>query len=134
MASIRKDIQVGASAWDAWDALRDYGAVHERVAPGFVTETRLDGHDRIVTFITGSTARERLVTVDDQRRRLVYTVVEGALGASHHQASVEVLDAADGSAGCWVAWTTDVLPDELAPVVAALMEQGTAAIVRALAE
>lgn len=134
MASISKDIQVGASARDAWDALRDYGAVHERVAPGFVMETRLDGRDRIVTFVTGSTARERLVTVDDQRRRLVYTVVEGALGASHHQASVEVLDPADGSAGCRLAWITDVLPDELAPVVAALMEQGAAAIVRGLAE
>jgi len=133
MASICKEIQVGVAPADAWEALRDYGAVHERVAPGFVTDTRVDGDDRIVTFVTGSTARERLVTVDDQRRRLVYTVVDGPLGATHHQASVEVLDAAEGSGGCRLVWITDVLPARLAPVVDALMEQGAAAIVRALA-
>lgn len=133
MASIRKDIQVGAAPRDAWDALRDYGAVHERVAPGFVTDVGLDGDDRIVTFANGAVARERLVTVDDERRRLVYTVVDGPLGSTHHQATVEVLDAVEGSAGCRLAWTTDVLPDHLAPVIDGMMEQGAAAIARALA-
>lgn len=132
MASIHKDIKVGTAPQDAWDALRDYGAVHERVAPGFVTDTRLDDDDRIVTFANGAVARERLVTVDDERRRLVYTVVDGPLGAAHHQASVEVLDVVEGSAGCRLVWTTDVLPDELAPVIDGMMEQGAAAITRAL--
>ena len=63
-------------------ALRDFGAVHQRVAPGFVTATRLDGDDRVVTFFTGAEARERLVSVDDARRRLVYTVVESQLGSA----------------------------------------------------
>src|SRR5688572_3040305 len=126
MASILKDIQVGTTAQNAWDALRDYGAVHERVAPGFVTDARLDGDDRIVTFVNGAVARERLVTVDEERRRLVYTVVDGPLGATHHQASVEVLDAAGRVTGCHVAWTTDVLPEHLAPVIDGMMEQGAA--------
>lgn len=133
MASIRRDIQVGTAAQDAWDALRDYGAVHERVAPGFVTDVVLDGDDRIVTFANGAVARERLVTVDDEHRRLVYTVVDGPLGATHHQASVEVLDAAEVSAGCRLVWTTDVLPDHLAPMIDGMMEKGGAAIARALA-
>jgi len=132
MASIHKDIHVGAAPGDAWEAVRDYGAVHERLAPGFVTDTVLDGDDRIVTFVTGSVARERLIGVDEARRRLVYTVVDGALGAVHHQASVEVV-ATDGSHGCRLLWTTDVLPNELAPVVDALMDQGATAIRRALA-
>ena len=134
MASIRKDLQVGASPAAAWDALRDYGAVHERVAPGFVTDTRLEGEDRIVTFVTGAVARERLVTADNERRRLVYSVVDGPLALLHHQASVEVLDAGQGFSGSWLVWTTDVLPDAVAPVVDGLMEQGAAAIARALAE
>ena len=132
MASIHQDIQVGVPPEQAWDALRDFGAVHQRVAPGFVTATRLDGDDRVVTFFTGDVARERLVSVDDARRRLVYTVVESQLGLLHHQASVEVLDG-DGAAGCRLAWTADVLPDEIAPVVGGLMEQGAAAIARAMA-
>ena len=57
MASIHKDIQVGAAPRDAWEAFRDYGAVHERLAPGFVADTELDGDDRIVRareIITGA--------------------------------------------------------------------------------
>ena len=133
MASIHQDIPVGVTPEEAWAALRDFGAVHERVAPGFVTDTRLDGDDRIVTFFTGAWARERLVSVDDDRRRLVYSVVESELGLLHHHASVEVLDADDGAHRCRLAWTADVLPDEIAPVVGGLMEHGAAAIARAMA-
>jgi hypothetical protein len=132
MASIRKEITVRAEPATAWDALRDFGAVHERVAPGFVVESRCEGPDRIVTFASGAQARERLVTLDDERRRVVYTVVDGPLGAAHHQASVEVLEDDDGSGGCRLIWITDVLPDRLAAPIDGMMEQGAAAIVRAL--
>jgi hypothetical protein len=132
MASIRKVIPLGAGPQDAWEALCDFGAVHERVAPGFVTGLRWDGDDRIVTFANGAEAQERLVSADDGLRRLVYAVVRSDMGFTHHQASVEVLDAAAGAAGCRLAWTTDLLPDELAPVVDGLMDEGAAAIARAL--
>jgi hypothetical protein len=131
MASIRKNIRVGASSEKAWDALRDFGAVHERVAPGFVTDSRVDGQDRIVTFVTGAVARERLVSLDDDRRRLVYSVTEGPLGLVHHQSSVEVLEGTDGP-GCRLIWTTDLLPDDAASVIESMMEQGAATIARTL--
>jgi hypothetical protein len=131
MASIRKDIDVGVTPGEAWAALRDYGAVHERVAAGFVVDSRLDGPDRVLTFAGGAVARERLVAADDDARRLVYSVVEGSLPVTHHQASVEVVGAA-GSDGCRLVWITDVLPDELAPVVDGLMDQGAAAIASTL--
>ncbi len=118
---------------EAWDALRDFGAVHERVAPGFVIDVWLDGNDRIVTFVGGAVARERLITVDDERRRLVYSVVDSPLALTHHQSSVEVLDPEEGSAGCRVVWTTDVLPEAVAPVIDGMMDQGAIAIARALA-
>jgi hypothetical protein len=133
MASIRKDIDVGVTATDAWEALRDYGAVHERIAPGFVVDSRTEGQDRIVTFVSGAVARERLVTLDDEARRLVYSVIDGPLGATHHQASVEVVDPAEGVAGCRLVWITDLLPDELGPTVDGLMEQAAVAMTRALA-
>jgi hypothetical protein len=132
MASIRKVVTVDAGPQDVWEALADFGAVHERVAPGFVTGVRLDGDDRIVTFANGAEARERLVSADEGLRRLVYTVVRSGLGLTHHQASVEVLDAPAGTAGCRVVWTTDILPDEVAPVVSRLMDEGAAAIARTL--
>ena len=132
MASIYREISVGATAAEAWDALRDFGAVHERVAAGFVTGATVDGDDRVVTFFSGAQARERLVTVDDERRRLVYTVVDGPLGATHHQAAVEVRDGAEGSEGCRLVWITDVLPDALGPAIDGMMEKGAAAIARTL--
>jgi hypothetical protein len=133
MASLRKDIRLGVAPPEAWAALRDFGAVHQRVVPGFVTDAALDGDDRIVTFATGVVVRERLVALDDERRRLVYTVVESSLGLEHHQASVEVLEPAPGTGGCSVVWITDLLPEEVAPSVEAFMDQGAAAMARRLA-
>lgn len=129
MATIQKDIQVQATAAEAWDAMADFGAVHKKVVPGFVVECELDGADRVVTFVNGAVARERLVTMDPDRRRLVYTVVDGPLGSTHHQASVEI-DEVKGATV--IRWTTDVLPDGLAGVIEQLMARGAAAIEGAL--
>ena len=53
MASICKDIPISASAAAVWDAVRDFGAVHTRLAPGFVIDTKRDGDVRIVSFANG---------------------------------------------------------------------------------
>src|SRR6202021_3609400 len=74
MASIQRDISINARPEDAWAAVRDFGAVHRRLAPGFVLDAPLDDDARIVTFANGTTARELLVDCDDTRRRLVYAV------------------------------------------------------------
>jgi len=119
MASIRREIPIDAPPARVWDALRDVGALHERVVPGFVVATRLEDGARVVTFGNGMTARELIVDVDDQARRLVWAVVGGRL--THHNASVQVFP--DG-AGSRVVWIADLLPDELAGDIRAMMEQG----------
>jgi hypothetical protein len=43
MATIRKEFSLNVGAKRAWNALRDFGAVHERLVPGFVLDTKLDG-------------------------------------------------------------------------------------------
>ncbi|MCW2989060.1 MAG: hypothetical protein JWM24_1998 [Solirubrobacterales bacterium] len=68
MASIHKEIEIDARPEDVWDALRDWGAIHQRLVPGFVVDARLDGADRIVTFFNGMEARELLVDLDDDAR------------------------------------------------------------------
>ena len=94
MASIYKEIIIDASPADVWDALRDFGALHTRLVPGFVTDTRLDGDARIVTFANGTIAREVLVDCDDTRRRLVYAIVSERI--RQHSASAQVFAEPDG--------------------------------------
>jgi Polyketide cyclase / dehydrase and lipid transport len=132
MGSITKEIDVGASAADVWDALRDFGAVHLRVLPGFVVECETEENERVVTFASGVVLRERLITIDDARRRFVYTVVESPLDLVHHQGSVEAL-ADPGENGCRVVWTTDFLPEEIGPIVESLMSEGAAVMERTFA-
>jgi len=124
MASIHKDIYIDAPADAVWDAIADFGALHTRLVPGFVTDTQLDGDARIVTFANGSVAREILVDCDPARRRLAYAIVSERL--SQHSASVQVI--ADGDARCRVIWTADVLPNEIAPYMDAQMDLGAQAI------
>lgn len=124
MASIRKEIAVEAPADRVWDAIRDVGAVHTRLARGMVRDTRLDGDSRLVTFANGETVRERIVDIDDRSRRLAYAVV--GWRTTHHHASFEVVT--DGESRSRVIWVADLLPDELAGLVDGLMEQGSAAI------
>jgi hypothetical protein len=133
MASIRKIIDVGAAPAAAWDALADFLPVDRRVAPGFVTESVPVDGDRLVTFFNGAQVRERLVSRDAERRRLVYSVVDSAFGFAHHQATVEVCEPEPGGRGARIVWTTDLLPDELAPAIESMMEAGRSAIAAGLA-
>ena len=128
MASIRKDIAVDAPADHVWAALRDIGGVHTRLAQDFVVDTRLEGDSRLVTFANGAVVRERIVDVDDGSRRLAYSAVEWR--ATHHHASFQVF--AEGAERSRIVWIADLLPDDLADLVDAMMEQGSAAIKRTL--
>jgi len=119
MASIRKEIHVDARPEKVWDALRDVGALHARVVPGFVVDTKLEDGARIVTFGNGMVARELIVDVDDAARRVVWAVVGGRF--THHNASVQVFE--DGKSGSRLVWIADLLPDEIAPDIRAMIEQ-----------
>jgi hypothetical protein len=128
MASIHKDIAIDAHPEDVWAAVRDFGAVHQRLAPGFATDARLDGDARIVTFHNGTVARELLVDCDDARRRLVYAVISERV--KHYSASVQV--AADGETCTRMIWIVDVLPNQIAPYIAGQMDQAVLAMQKTL--
>jgi hypothetical protein len=130
MATIRNEVPIVARAQDVWQALRDFGAVHRRVVPGFVVDCRLDGDARVLTFANGLVARERLVDIDDDNRRLVYAVPEGL--AEHYNGSVQVFE--DGPTRCRVEWLIDLLPNTLAPQVSKMAEQGATAMRKTLNE
>jgi hypothetical protein len=131
MATIIKEAVIDARPDDVWAALRDFGALHERLVPGFVVGCRLDGHDtRTVTFFNGAVAREVFIGADDAVRRLAYSVIEGPLGYTHHSASSQVF--ADGEERTRFVWIADLLPGELAARTAELMQHGIGVIKQTL--
>ena len=128
MASIRKKISTKARAEDVWEALRDIGALHTRLAPGFVTNTRLEPGARIVTFGNGMEVRELIVAIDEADRRVVWSAVGGSL--THHNGAAQVRSNADGLTT--VVWIADFLPDEAASTIGNMMEQGMAVMKKTL--
>lgn len=130
MTAIRHEIVIGASPSHIWDVVRDVGAVHRRLLPGRVVDTRLDGAERRLTFPDGHVIRELLVSIDDEARRLAYSVLEGARPAlEYHHASFEVR--AEGERGRLI-WITDVLPESAALEVRIRTEYGLAEMKRAI--
>lgn len=128
MASIHREILVHARPAIAWAALRDVGAIHRRLAPGFVTDVRLEDGARVVTFGNGMVVRELIVDVDDDARRVAWSATGGQL--THHNASAQIV--AEGPGKCRFVWIADVLPHEVAPAMASMIEQGLAVIKQTL--
>jgi hypothetical protein len=124
MASIRREILIDTSPEVVWDAVRDWTALHQRLAPGFVTDCHEEGGDRIVTFFNGAVVRERFISCDDAARRLVWSIVDGPY--AHHNGAAQVFDDQGGRAR--FVWTTDLLPDELGPRTAEMMDHGLGAV------
>lgn len=124
MASITKSVQVARPPSQVWDAVRDWGAVHQRLCPGVLTDCRVEEGARIVTFAGGLVARELIVAVDDEARRLVWAVVGSPL-LTHHNGGMQVVDEGTGSR---IVWTADILPHEAAERVAGFMDLGCAAM------
>jgi carbon monoxide dehydrogenase subunit G len=128
VASIRKSVSINRPADAVWDALRDVGALHTRLVVGFVSDCKLKDGVRTVTFVNGMTVAERIVDVSDRDQRVVWSAT-GSL-FTHHNASAQVR--AVGNEACEVIWIADLLPDEVAPSVADLIEQGLGAMKRTM--
>jgi carbon monoxide dehydrogenase subunit G len=129
MASIYKDIPIDAHPDAVWDAVRDFGAVHRRLNPGFVTDCRLDGNTRIVTFHNGNVVPEEFVDCNEARRRLAYAIV-GREGITHYNGSVQVVG--DGESRSRIIWIIDVLPNDIAPYISGQMDLAAVAMQKTL--
>jgi carbon monoxide dehydrogenase subunit G len=126
--SIRKEIQIEAPPEKVWDAVRDFGALHTRLVPGFVTDCRMDGDDRIVTFANGAVMREVLIDSDDEARRLVWTIVDGPY--RHHNGAAQVFAEGEGSR---FVWTADLLAaDDVVAQTDDAMKMGVATVKKTL--
>jgi hypothetical protein len=118
MATIHKEIVIERSKYLVWDAIRDVGAIHKRLVPGFVVDCKLEGDWRLVTFANGMVARELIVSVADDTCRHSWSARGGSL--THHNASVQVFSEDDKS--CRVVWIADLMPNEAADTIAEMIQ------------
>ena len=117
MATIRKEIRIDRSKEFVWDAIRDVGAIHRRLVPGFVVDCQLEGDWRTVTFVNGLVVRELIVSVDDKTSRHSWSARGGTL--THHNASVQVF--AEGDHQSRVIWIADLMPNEAADEISEMI-------------
>ena len=128
MASIRKEMEIDRSKEFVWDAIRDVGAIHKRLVPGFVVDCKLEGDSRIVTFANGMVARELIVDVDDKTCRHSWSARGEPL--THHNASIQVFSRGDDK--CRVVWIADLMPNEAAETVGEMIQRGLDTMKRTL--
>ena len=129
MASIRREIRIATRPEKVWDAVRDIGNIHKRLVPGFVTDCRMEGDDaRIVTFGNGIVVKEIIVDRDDAAKRLCWSAKSERM--THYNASMQIF--ADGASGAKAVWIADLLPNEAAPAIGAMIDQGMGAMKKTL--
>ena len=128
MGTIQKEIGITRDGSVVWDAIRDVGAIHRRLVPGFVVDCKLEGDSRIITFANGMVVREVIVTVDDETCRHAWSARGEPF--THHNASIQVFT--EGVGKCRVVWIADLLPNEVTDTVEKMMLQGLDAMKRTL--
>lgn len=123
MASVYREIVVEVPASRAWTALQDMGRA-DRLFAGVLVACSLADGVRTVEFANGMVAKERVITVDHERRRVVYSAMNEAF--VHHSAAMQVV--AEGDSRCRFVWTSDVLPEQTADRITPLIDAGCAAV------
>jgi carbon monoxide dehydrogenase subunit G len=126
MASVHRSIHIDAPASQVWSALQDVGALHTKLVPGFVIDCHLEGEARFVTFANEMKVKELIVDVNNEFMRVSWSAVGGRL--THHNASAQVVPS--GAESCEVLWVADLLPHEMAPAIAGMIESGLSAMKR----
>ena len=128
MATVQRELEINQSRSVIWDAVRDVGAIHRRLVPGFVMECTLEGDSRLLTFANGMSIRELIVSVDDRTFRHAWSARGEPF--THHNASLQVC--AQGDNRSRLVWIADLLPDSLADQVGEMMSQGLSVMKKTL--
>ena len=124
MASIHIEKAIDVSADTAWQALRRVAEADALFAP-VLTAAEMHGDTRTVHFRNGPVVHERVVDIDESRRRVAYAALDSPVLTFHH-AAMQIVE--DGPGRCRFVWTTDFLPPDAAPGLRPLIEAGTEAL------
>jgi mxaD protein len=105
--SARAEIDIAKPSDAVWAVVSDFGGLANWVP--VIDSCLLHGADRVVVTERGAVT-ERLESSDEDRRVLVYRIVEGH-PATFHRATITVIPSNNDS---HVTWEVELEPDELA--------------------
>ena len=108
MAHGQSEVSIDRNPDDIWKLIREYGELADYM-PG-VESCTLDGDVRTLQMM-GIVIKEQLRAIDDQNRRLTYSVVESPMtNMVSHEATIAIDPEGSGS---HVTWSVEVVPDDL---------------------
>lgn len=111
MATIYREAKLDVPVDEVWQALADVGSINRLIA--FLGDVTVDGDERVCALGDGE-LRELIVSVDEEQRRVAYSIQESPFGFRHHHSSMQAVREGEGTRFVW--WT-DVSPDEAAPAL-----------------
>ena len=111
MAQGKSEISIDTNPDEIWKVIRDFGGLAQYMAG--VDSCTLDGDVRTLQMM-GIEIKEQLRAIDDDTRRLTYSVVESPMNNMvSHEATIAIDPEGSGS---HVTWTVDVEPADLLPI------------------
>jgi carbon monoxide dehydrogenase subunit G len=129
MASVYREFDVDAPVGQAWAAVADVGAVYKLVT--LLGDVTLDGDRRTCELGDGMGTLEELITsVDEEHRRLSYSIQKSPFDFEHHHASMQVFE--NDAGGSRIVWAIDFKPDAAEPQVAGLIDTAAETIKQSL--
>jgi carbon monoxide dehydrogenase subunit G len=123
MANGKSEISIDTDPDEIWKLIRDFGGLAQYM-PG-VDSCTLDGDVRTLQMM-GIEIKEQLRAIDDDTRRLTYSVVESPMNnLVSHEATIAVEPEGTGS---HVSWTVEVEPAEMLPVFQGAYDNAVSAL------
>jgi len=127
MATVQKIIDIEASIDAVWKKIANVGSISDLV--GFISESHLDGDIRVCKMTDGGVLKERIISVDNELRRVAYCITHSPLDFEFHAASMQVVPNGKGAS---LIWTTDIRPDSMAEQIDPIFEDAVPSIKTAL--
>lgn len=117
MATVHRRFTLNTSADSAWQKIRATQNVHKLF--DMLVDAEVDGDKRVCRTADGGELVERIITVDDDARRIVYTITDSPFDFEFHSASWQVYEQ-DGKTV--FEWYTDVKPDPVAEMLIGVID------------
>ncbi len=109
MTTIRKTFDIEADIKAVWAKISDIGGISKLI--GFLQDSEFSGDDRVCTLADGGKLVEKIVSVDADLHRVLYSITSSPLNMSFHVASMELEPIQNGTQ---LIWTTDIQPEQAA--------------------